>query len=146
MTMTRLHIQKYQFIISRTLSSFSSSGDKRVPSRAPWLEGNRTTHGSFPSCLQAHPPAHKADHQYILSGALATSQLQQLCSSPGWVSPLLPKVRRASEMREVTTQHISLSLRSNQVSFLWPDPHPNSAGTGPGPTCQNHWICLLFLV
>lgn len=59
MTTTRLHIQKYQFIISRTLSSFSFSGDKHVLSRAPCLERNRTTDGSFPSCLQAHPPAHQ---------------------------------------------------------------------------------------
>lgn len=119
------------------------------------------TYKNFPPCSwpRPHQPAHQHPRlahcqQHLLSNAAATTQL---LSSQDWVSPLLLGVGGGEESvkdeEDVMTQQASKSLGSNLVSLpggtaqtRLPRASALTVGTDPGPTCQNHWICLLFLV
>lgn len=72
----------------------------------------------------------------------------------GFSSPFGSWGRRGvSETRKVMTQQASKSLGFNlalppggTAQTRPPRAPVRSVGTDAGPTCQNHWICLLFLV
>ena len=111
---TRSHIWKNQFIISRTPSSFSFSGDQHVLScpSTPRLAGNHTA-WCFPS--RTHRLTTNTSRQVHWPQPSCNSSVHPkagfLFSSHQW--------RKVPKMREVTPQHVSRSLGSNQASFLW---------------------------
>lgn len=82
--------------------------------------GRKTTQpmGAFlPACRLTLLPA-KADHQHVLSRALVTIQLQQLCSSQGWVSLLLSQSE--GSIRDEGGDHETRVLEPEIESGLFP--------------------------
>lgn len=139
---------------------FQSLWSRAHAFRPTWLEGDHVTYKNFPPC--SRPPPHQSEHQHLrlahcqkhlLSNAVAATQL---LSSQGWVSHILLGVGGSEESvkneeGDGTSSVPELGVQSGPLPGIppkhaCPEPLLLLRGPDPGPTCQNHWICLLFLV